>query len=152
MLLWRIAREIHVDSALEGVGGLMVSGRWHRRGQPILYTASSAALAALEVLVHVEPLQAPDDLRLLGLKLPDELTIEVLVPALLPEDWRSVPAPESTQSIGNAWLERRSSVALRVPSVVIPIETNVLLNPRHPDMTRVRISSNEAFRFDSRLR
>ena len=62
MLLWRIAREIHVDSALEGVGGLMVSGRWHRRGKPILYTASSAALAALEVLVHVEPLQAPDDL------------------------------------------------------------------------------------------
>lgn len=152
MLLWRIAREIHVDSALEGVGGLMVSGRWHRRGQPILYTASSAALAALEVLVHVEPLQAPDDLRLLGLELPDEPTIEELVPALLPEDWRSVPAPESTQSIGNAWLERRSSVALRVPSVVVPMDTNVLLNPRHPDMTRVRISSNEAFRFDSRLR
>jgi len=152
MLLWRIAREIHVDSALEGVGGLMVSGRWHRRGQPILYAASSAALAALEVLVHVEPLQAPDDLRLLGLDLPDELTIEELAPALLPEDWRSVPAPESTQSIGNAWLERRSSVALRVPSVVVPMETNVLLNPRHPDMTRVRISSNEAFRFDSRLR
>jgi len=151
MLLWRIAREIHVDSALEGVGGLMVSGRWHQRGRPILYTASSAALAALEVLVHVEPLQAPDDLRLLGLELPDELTIEELVPALLPEDWRSVPAPKSTQSIGNAWLERRSSVALRVPSVVVPMETNVLLNPRHPDMTRVRISSNEAFRFDSRL-
>ena len=152
MLLWRIAREIHVDSALEGVGGLMVSGRWHRRGRPILYTASSAALAALEVLVHVEPLQAPDDLRLLGLDLPDELTLEELGPALLPEDWRSVPAPESTQSIGNAWLERSSSVALRVPSVVVPMETNVLLNPRHPDMTRVRISSNEAFRFDSRLR
>ena len=152
MLLWRIAREIHVDSALEGVGGLMVSGRWHRRGQPILYTASSAALAALEVLVHVEPLQAPDDLRLLGLDLPDELTLEELGPALLPEDWRSVPAPESTQSIGNAWLERRSSVALRVPSVVVPMETNVLLNPRHPEMARVRISSNEAFRFDSRLR
>jgi RES domain-containing protein len=152
MLLWRIAREIHLDSALEGVGGLMVSGRWHRRGQPILYTASSAALAALEVLVHVEPLQASDDLCLMGLDLPDELTIEELPQGLLPDDWRSVPAPESTQSIGNAWLERRSSVALRVPSVVVPREFNVLLNPRHPDMSGVRISSNEAFRFDSRLR
>lgn len=151
MLLWRIAREIHVDSALEGVGGLMVSGRWHRRGQTILYTASSAALAALEVLVHVEPLQTPDDLRLLGLELPEELTIEELGPALLPEDWRSVPAPESTQSIGSAWLKRRSSVALRVPSIIVPMESNVLLNPRHPEMIRVRISSNEAFRFDSRL-
>jgi RES domain-containing protein len=55
-------------------------------------------------------------------------------------------------SIGSAWLERRSSVALRVPSVVVPMESNVLLNPRHPEMARVRISSNEAFRFDSRLR
>ena len=151
MLLWRIAREVHCDSALEGVGGLMVAGRCHWRGQPILYTSSSAALAALEVLVHVEPLQAPDDLRLLGLELPDDLAIESLDLTLLPEDWCGLPASESTQSIGSAWLEGRSSVALRVPSVVVPMETNVLLNPRHPDMGRVRISRNEAFSFDSRL-
>jgi RES domain-containing protein len=135
MLLWRIAREIHIDTPLEGVGGLIVSGRWHRRGQPILYASATAAMAALEVLVHVEPLQAPDDLRLLGLDLPDDLAIETLDPALLPEDW----------------LQRRSSVALKVPSVIVPVESNVLLNPRHPGMARVRISSNEAFRFDSRL-
>jgi RES domain-containing protein len=84
MLLWRIAREPHADTTLEGVGGLMVSGRWHRRRHPILYASSTAALAALEVLVHVDPLQAPDDLRLLGLDLPDDLTIEVLDPARLP--------------------------------------------------------------------
>jgi RES domain-containing protein len=151
MLLWRIAREIHIDTPLEGVGGLIVSGRWHRRGQPILYASATAAMAALEVLVHVEPLQAPDDLRLLRLDLPDDLAIETLDPALLPEDWRSVPAQESAQSIGSDWLQRRSSVALKVPSVIVPVESNVLLNPRHPGMARVRISSNEAFRFDSRL-
>lgn len=152
MQLWRIAREIHCDTALNGVGGLMVAGRWHRRGHPILYTSSSAALAALEVLVHVEPLQAPDDLRLLRLELPDDLAIETLDPARLPEDWRSLPSPQSTQAIGSDWLEGRSSAALRVPSVIVPVDSNVLLNPRHPDMARVRISSNEAFRFDSRLR
>ncbi len=97
MLLWRIAREIHIDTPLEGVGGLIVSGRWHRRGQPILNASANAALAALEVLVHVEPMQAPDDLRLLGLDLPEDLAIETLDPALLPEDWRTVPAQESTQ-------------------------------------------------------
>ena len=32
------------------------------------------------------------------------------------------------------------------------MQSNVLLNPRHPEMARVRISSNEAFSFDSRLR
>jgi RES domain-containing protein len=126
MLLWRIAREPHVDTTLEGVGGLMVSGRWHRRGHPILYASSTAALAALEVLVHVDPLQAPDD-------------------------WSRVPAPESTQAIGTDWLMRKSSVGLRVPSTVVPVESNVLLNPRHPEMNRVRILRNEPFRFDSRL-
>lgn len=152
MLVWRIAREIHADTTLEGIGGLLVAGRWHRRGHPILYTSSSAALAALEVLVHVEPLQAPDDLRLLGLELPDGLAIETLDLKQLPDDWQSLPAPVSTQSIGSAWLERQSSVAQRVPSVVVRMESNVLLNPRHPEMAMVRISSNEAFRFDSRLR
>lgn len=152
MQLWRIAREIHCDTTLDGVGGLMVAGRWHRRGQPILYTSSSAALAALEVLVHVEPLQAPDDLRLMRLDLPDDLAIETLDPARLPEDWRSLPSPQSTQAIGSDWLQRRSSAALRVPSVIVPVDSNVLLNPRHPEIARVRISSNEAFRFDSRLR
>jgi RES domain-containing protein len=104
------------------------------------------------VLVHVEPLQAPDDLRLLGLELPDGLAIETLDLKQLPDDWQSLPAPVSTQSIGSAWLERQSGVALRVPSVVVRMESNVLLNPRHPEMAMVRISSNEAFRFDSRLR
>ena len=151
MLLWRIAREPHIDTTLEGVGGLLVSGRWHRRGRPILYTSGSAALAALEVLVHVEPLNAPDDLRLLALEFPDDLSIETLDLTLLPKDWRSLPAPVSTQAIGADWLQRRSSLALRVPSVVVPVDSNVLLNPHHPDMNRVRISRNEAFRFDSRL-
>ena len=151
MLLWRIAREPHIDTTLEGVGGLLVSGRWRRRGRPILYTSGSAALAALEVLVHVEPLNAPDDLRLLALECPDDLSIETLDLTLLPQDWRSLPAPSSTQAIGADWLQRRSSVALRVPSVVVPVDSNVLLNPHHPDMNRVRISRNEAFRFDSRL-
>jgi RES domain-containing protein len=152
MLVWRIARQIHGDTTLEGIGGLLVAGRWHRRGHPILYTSSSAALAALELLVHVEPLQAPDDLRLQGLELPVDLAIEALDLTQLPDNWQSLPAPESTQSIGSAWLERKSSVALRVPSIIVPMESNVLLNPRHPKMARVRISSNEAFRFDSRLR
>ena len=151
MLLWRIAREPHIDTTLEGVGGLLVSGRWRRRGRPILYTSGSAALAALEVLVHVEPLNAPDDLRLLALEFPDDLSIETLDLTSRPQDWGNLPAPVSTQAIGADWLQRGSSVALRVPSVVVPVDSNVLLNPHHPDMNRVRISRNEAFRFDSRL-
>ena len=151
MCVWRICREPYVDAALDGSGGMYTSGRWHSKGNPIVYTASSAALAALEVLVHVDPLTAPADLRLLAIELPDDLSIEVLEPITLPEGWHSVPAPAALQTIGSSWLTSGRTAALNVPSAVIKVERNFLLNPRHPEVQLVRILSDEAFSFDTRL-
>ncbi len=151
MRVWRICRKPYVDTALDGIGGMYTSGRWHSKGNPIVYTASSAALAALEVLVHVDPLTAPADLRLLAIELPDDLSTEVLEPITLPQGWRSVPAPAALQTIGSSWLTSGRTAALNVPSAVITVERNFLLNPRHPEVQRVRILSDEAFSFDTRL-
>ena len=151
MRVWRICRKPYVDAALDGSGGMYTSGRWHSKGNPIVYTASSAALAALEVLVHVDPLTAPANLRLLAIELPDDLSIEVLEPITLPQGWHSVPAPAALQTIGSSWLMSGRTAALNVPSAVIAIERNFLLNPRHPQVQRVRILSDEAFSFDTRL-
>ena len=151
MRVWRICRKPYVDTALDGIGGMYTSGRWHSKGNPIVYTASSAALAALEVLVHVDPLTAPADLRLLAIELPDDLSIEVIEPITLPEGWHSVPAPAALQTIGSSWLTSGRTAALNVPSAVITVERNFLLNPRHPEVQRVRILSDEAFSFDTRL-
>lgn len=130
---------------------MYTSGRWHTKGNPIVYTASSAALAALEMLVHVDPLTAPADLRLLAIELPDDLTTEVLEPFTLPESWHSVPAPAELQALGLSWLTSGRTAALNVPSAIITVERNYLLNPRHPELQRVRILSDEAFSFDPRL-
>jgi RES domain-containing protein len=151
MRVWRICREPYVDAALDGIGGMYTSGRWHSKGNPIVYTASSAALAALAVLVHVDPLTAPADLRLLAIELPDDLSTEVLEPITLPEGWHSVPAPAALQTLGSSWLMSGRTAALNVPSAVIKVERNFLLNPRHPEVQRVRILSDEAFSFDTRL-
>ena len=151
MRVWRICRKPYVDTALDGSGGVYTSGRWHSKGNPIVYTASSAALAALEVLVHVDPLTAPADLRLLAIELPDDLSIEVIEPITLPEGWHSVPAPAALQTLGSSWLTSGRTAALNVPSAVITVERNFLLNPRHPEVQRVRILSDEAFSFDTRL-
>jgi RES domain-containing protein len=102
------------------------------------------ALAALEVLVHVDPLTAPTELRLLAFELPDDLTTEILELVSLPEGWKSVPAPASLHSLGSSWLTSRRTAALNVPSAIITVERNVLLNPRHPEMQRVGILSDEA--------
>ncbi|KDB53621.1 hypothetical protein X805_08070 [Sphaerotilus natans subsp. natans DSM 6575] len=138
-------------TALDGIGGLYAGGRWHRRGRPIVYAASSAALAALEVLVHVDPLDAPDDLRLLTIELPDDLGIERVEVADLPAHWVQVPAPDELAALGTDWLMSRRSVALSVPSAVIPIERNLLLNPHHADIRRVRVVDDAPFTFDPRL-
>ena len=151
MRVWRICRKPYVDTALDGSGGMYTSGRWHSKGNPIVYTASSAALAALAVLVHVDPLTAPADLRLLAIELPDDLSIEVIEPITLPEGWQSVPDPAALQTIGASWLTSGRTAALNVPSAVIKVERNFLLNPRHPEVQRVRILSDEAFSFDTRL-
>ncbi|MFN6134275.1 MAG: RES family NAD+ phosphorylase [Synechococcaceae cyanobacterium] len=151
MRVWKICRKPYVDHALDGIAGMYTTGRWHTKGNPIVYTASSAALAALEVLVHVDPLMAPSDLRLLAIEIQDDLSTAVLEPTMLQGDWFIVPAPASLQTLGVSWLTSGGSAVLSVPSAVITVERNFLLNPRHPEAQRIRIISDEAFTFDTRL-
>ncbi len=125
--------------------------RWHRQGVPIVYTATSAALSALDVFVHVDPLTAPADLRLLTLDLPAECSMEVLEIGALTKAWADVPAPPELQLIGADWLRRAQALALSVPSAVIPMERNILLNPLHPDASGIQMISDEHFSFDPRL-
>lgn len=101
--------------------------------------------------MHVDPLDAPDDLRLLTIELPDDLGVERVDAADLPTHWTAVPAPDELAALGSDWLMSRRSAALSVPSAVIPIERNLLLNPRHPDIARVRVVDDAPFTFDPRL-
>lgn len=151
MRVWRICRQPFVADALDGTGGLYTSGRWHSKGVPIVYTASSPALAALEVLVHVDPLIAPADLRLLAIDLPTDLSMEILEPSTLPQNWAEVPAPPELQEVGTAWLRSAQTAALSVPSAVIRVERNILFNPRHREAVGIRLISDEPFSYDPRL-
>jgi RES domain-containing protein len=105
----------------------------------------------LELLVHVEPADIPDDMRLLGIEVPDDLEMERPPVTALPSDWQATPAPASTRAIGDAWLAAGLTAVLVVPSVVLPRERNYLLNPAHRDAQRIDIASNEPFTFDQRL-
>ncbi len=50
--------------------------------------------------------------------------------------------------IGDEWLRARRTVALRVPSAVIPSEFNFMLNRAHPDFERVGIGDREKLKID----
>ena len=127
------------------------SGRWHHRGVPVVYAAGSAALAALEVLVHVDPAQAPSDFVLLGIEIAAHIDIETVSRSSLPSRWQTTPAPSELQDLGTAWLRRGRTAVLQVPSALVPVGDNFLLNPRHRSARGLRVVSREPFAFDTRL-
>ena len=148
---WRLTKARYASTALSGLGSTLRAGRWHARGRPVVYAASSAALALVETLVHVERAALLHDAYVaVPLRIPLAL-VEHLDRAHLPPDWQAWPHPASTQAIGTAWVDARRSVALVVPSAVVPHEANVLLNPLHPEFHLVAASDPEPFPIDARF-
>jgi RES domain-containing protein len=148
--VYRICRAAH--RALDGEGARRYGGRWTEPGLPVVYTSTTRALAALEVLVHLDPVEAPRDLVLLTIEVPDDLTMTTVAPDELPPKWAEVAEPPACQARGGAWARGRTHVALRVPAAPVPEEENVLLNPAHRDYSRVAVVAERPFRFDPRLR
>ena len=149
MRVWRISR--HEYAAFDGEGGKITSGRWHHRGFPIIYTGGSLALAALEFFVHL-----PFGISLTGFvavsaDIPDRFGVEPLDMTTLPKQWRNQDHIETLRDAGTEWLRTRPTAVLAVPSAVIPVETNYLLNPAHKDFKRIRINPPEPFEFDYRM-
>lgn len=136
---------------LDGAGARKYGGRWNRPGRPAVYASSSRALAILEVLVHVDKMDAPDNLWLLTIDVPETAPIERLPPDALPDDWRTRPAPAACRGAGDAWLESGRTLVLSVPSVLVPEESNLLLNPEHAGFGGVTVVAERPFSFDPRL-
>ena len=149
LTVWRLLTARFTESAFSGEGARLYGGRWNRKGMSMVYTAGSQSLAMLEMLVQDEPLRAR--YVMVPVTLPKSLKIERVTLDQLPADWRDLGAREQLQAIGTDWARRRSSVVLAVPSVVIPTETNYLLNPLHPSFARIEIGKAEEFVTDLRL-
>jgi len=139
-----------LDGAMTGYGAEIAGGRWNPKGLAAVYLAESRSLAALEVVVHA-PAQARFlDWRVIPVEVPDEC-IESINAAQLPDDWQALPSSAGARRFGEVWLRSRRSLAIRVPSVVVPEESVLVLNPKHDDISRIRVSRPEIFRFDPRL-
>lgn len=112
----------------------------------MLYCACSVSLCCLEVLVHTDPDLIPDNLVWSWVDLPSE-------PEVFDGGWR-ITDPGLTRSFGKRWIDGRGSVAMRVPSVIVPhtdVDFNVLLNPTHDTWTNLHWQRGGKFAFDPRL-
>ncbi len=147
---YRLVQERWAAHAKNGEGARLYGGRWNSVGLPAVYLAGSRALAALEVVVHAPRQALRMEWCMFEVEVPDNW-IEASSGLPLPEDWQNRPDSLGAQAYGGAWLAKRSAVALRLPSVIIPEETVILINPLHPDAAKLEWSGPRSFAFDPRL-
>lgn len=147
---WRITKERYARTAFDGEGARRYGGRWNLPGTRLIYTAQSQALAVLEVLVHLDSPELLKKYVLLEVSIEQSLVHDLDV-SLLPKNWRAEPAPAKVRAIGEDWVSSGTSVGLRVPSTLVPGESNFLLNPQHPDFHKLRTAAPIPFEFDRRF-
>ena len=135
-------------------GSTLGPGRWHLAppmGLPVVYAASSRALAQLEKRVHANSVM-PVRQALIRLEMPvNAITLDAVGDlALQTPKWREDEG--YTQGIGTQWLNSRASLGLWVPSIVEPQERNLLINPAHPHYSAITVAIEILdFEFDPRL-
>ena len=150
MRAFRIVKKRHLLTAFSGDGARTYGGRWNLPGTPMVYAAQTRALAVLESLAHFGGAERRMAFVTFEIEIPESLATR-LEAADLPGDWRSSEPSASTQALGSEWQRGRLSAALAVPSVLVPQEYCVLLNPEHPDTDKILITYPEPFSFDARL-
>lgn len=150
MRVWRLSRARFAANSLSGFGSAQRGARWNSRGVYLAYTSQSLALATLEYLAHIDRADAPGDLVSISARVPDD-GIETLDASTLPADWRASPPPVQLREIVDAWFVTARNLALRVPSVIIPSESNVLINPQHARFSEVKYETPEPITLDPRL-
>lgn len=121
---------------------MVAGGRWNPIGTPMLYTSEHLSLACLEVLVHVDKGQLPRDYVWSKAELPG-------MPEMMGAG--NMQSISACQAVGGDWIRDAKQLAVRVPSVVIPEEFNVLVNPNHNAYDALVWSEPRPFRFDPRL-
>ena len=142
MRIWRISN--HAD--LSGQGGVVAAARWNLVKTPIVYCADHPAAALLEMLVHIDPEDAPATYKLLSIEVPEPLDIHA---PELPEDWKEDLA--LTQNLGSRFIASGSAPVMAVPSAVVPFARNYLLNPLLLEDAAIRIACVTDHPIDPRL-
>lgn len=156
MRIYRIATEAPEYGAddLTGTGAKMTGGRWNPIGLPVVYASPTRALACLETVVHLaagKPL--PLNRYLCDVDIPDAAWKARTVfgdPASM-VGWDAEPPGRVSLTWGTKWLESRASLVAEVPSVIVPEEMNVLLNPAHPDIASVKARVVRKWNYDPRI-
>jgi RES domain-containing protein len=148
MIVYRLANGEFIND-LSGKGAKMYGGRWNSFGLPAVYTTEHISLAVLEILVHVKTLQTPLNYYLITLEIPENVPLVSIDYKKMKKNWKDDTS--YLQSMGDEFLNSKKSLVLKVPSAIIEVENNFIINPAHPDIEKIKILNAENFIFDKRL-
>ncbi len=136
---------------LNGKGAAIKGGRWNSAGTELIYAAVNRSLAMAEIAVHLTLATLPDDYVMATIYLPDQISVERIDEKQLEENWNAFPYPRFTQLIGDRFAADLRYCVLQVPSAVTKGDHNFLINPHHPEFSKVKIIKVEPFPFDMRI-
>lgn len=142
MIVFRLCKARYADD-LSGAGAEKLGGRWNGKGQAALYTSYNRALCVAELAVHLPLGIMPDDFVMISIEIPDNAPIYEPTNNELPGDWKSIPHANAGQELGNTLLKSNQYLGIKMPSVVVPGEYNLILNPNHPTFTAVTIKKKK---------
>ena len=145
----RIVQARVAGRAFTGEGARRYGGRWNSNGVAVVYTAGSTSLAILEVLVHIPTYDILDEYVHIPVEFDNKFVL-ALNPDELPAKWDKDPSPHANKQIGDSWVGNQRSLILELPSVIVPTEKNFLINPAHPDFSKLKIGEPQRFEFDPR--
>jgi len=150
--VWRLVRKRRIADAFTGEGARLAGGRWNSPGVNVVYTSATLALAMLEYLAHASFHNAPPDVVSIFADVPDDLQKEDVSESRLPRRWqRYEPPVDALRALGDAWISRARTVVLSVPSAIVPLERNYLLNLAHRDFARIKVGRAATLALDMRL-
>ena len=155
MRVWRIAADTasYASDDLSGKGAENSGGRWNRKGTPLLYTSSSIALACLETIVHLGGMHPlPLNRYLVEMEIPDDAwAARTQFDSKRHVGWDAQPAGLVSLNWGTRWARSGVQLVAEVPSIVVPEESNILLNPAHPLAASLVARKLRRWTYDGRL-
>jgi len=153
--VWRIGMDTpdYTADDIKGLGAKTSGGRWNRKGTAIVYCSATRALACLETIVHLAAGDLPLNRYLVRIDIPDEIwdKRETLTAETAQVGWDAMPAGKVSLDTGDQWVSKGSSCVLEVPSAIVHEEMNVLINPAHPDVAKVKAQKIRLWLYDARI-
>lgn len=150
MLVYRISSPKYIED-LSGAGSKQYGGRWNDKGVAMVYFAESRAMAVMEVLVHLRPEDIDKDFILAEFEISDDSILTINI-SDLPENWKEESEVETLKEIGNKFIKENKFLIMKVPSVIIEEDYNLVFNPNHPHSNKIKLIEKRIFKFDVKFK